>query len=450
MCYDETFALVARIASVRLLVSAALQKGHIIHQMDVKTAFLYGQIDRDIYLKYPKHFKSYKEGYCLKLQKSIYGLKQASKIWYENLQQALIDNEFIESEASPCLFYKDDTYVLIYVDDILITGTPEKVQLVKDYLYSKYQIKDMGEINQFLNLTFTPIENGYTITQSRQILEILNEYQMDKCNPKSRPMVNQKIDSNSPLLTPDNQKKYTEILGKLQYLSRHTRPDIAFSVSVLYRYITKPTEYNWSQVKQILQYLKYTINVGISITSLENSDPIRGYVDANFAEDTNDRKSTSGLIIYHNNNPIIWQSAKQDTVSLSTMESEYYALSEGVKRIIWTRKLLHELFLNENFPPTPIYEDNEATIKFARGNATLHKRTMHIDRKHFFVKDHEKKNTICIKEISSNDNIADIFTKPLGSILFDKHKTTLCRVNDKYNIQNLKQNTTEITTKITT
>ena len=432
--YDDTFAPVARVATVRLLVSTALTKGHVIHQMDVKTAFLYGNIDKEIYIKCPKQFSTYKEGFCLKLNKSLYGLKQASKIWYQNLKQTLLDDNFIESEASPCLFYRNDTFVLIYVDDILITGTHENVTKVKQYLSNKYQVSDMGEIHQFLNLIFTKINNGYVVTQSNKIQEMLTEYQMEDCNTKSTPMDKQKTDYESPqLINPD---KYVEILGKLQYLSRNTRPDITFAVNKLYRSIKNPTEFNWQQVKRILQYLKLTINHGIKITSQTTDDPIRCYVDADFGGDPIDLKSTSGLVAFHNNNPIIWQTAKQDTVSLSTMEAEYYALSEGTKRVIWMKKLLNEIIPEYITKPIPIFEDNQATIKFARGNATMHKRTMHINRKHFFVKDHEiKHKTISIREIASSKNIADIFTKPLAKIMFNKHKEDLCGENKEYKYQ---------------
>ena len=438
--YDETFAPVARIATVRLLVSTALTKGHVIHQMDVKTAFLYGDIDKDVFVTCPQEFSCYKEGYCMKLNKSLYGLKQAPKIWYENLRDSLIEYGFTETNSSPCLFSKNNVFVLLYVDDILISGELHKVNEVKEFLSTKYQIADLGEIRQFLNITFTKIENGYIMTQTKQINEILKDYQMENCNGKYTPILNTKEDPNSKLLNEEYKKKYEEGLGRLQYISRHTRPDIAFAVHKLYRHLKHTTEQDLERFKGVLHYLKKTKYEGIKITSNANSEPTRCYVDANFTPDRGDGVCTSGVIIYHHNNPVVWLSCKQkitnkkdeegEKAALSTMEAEYYALVEGTKRVLWTRNMLEELSPNALKSITPIYEDNESCIKFAKGNASMHTNAMHI-RRQSFIRIEVKHGNIRIEGIATNENIADIFTKPLGKIKFTEHKLKLCTVNEK-------------------
>ena len=438
--YDETFAPVARIATVRLLVSTALTKGHVIHQMDVKTAFLYGNIDKDVFVSCPQEFSCYKEGYCMKLNKSLYGLKQAPKIWYENLRDSLIEYGFTETNSSPCLFSKNNVFVLLYVDDILISGELHKVNEVKEFLSTKYQIADLGEIRQFLNIMFTPIENGYIMTQTKQINEILKDYQMENCNGKYIPISNTKEDPNSKLLNEEFKKKYEEGLGRLQYISRHTRPDIAFSVHKLYRHLKHTTEQDWERFKGVLHYLKKTKYEGITITSNTNSESTRCYVDANFTPDRDDGVCTSGVVIYHHNNPVVWLSCKQkitnqkgeeeEKAALSTMEAEYYALVEGAKRVLWTRNMLEVLSPNALKSITPIYEDNESCIKFAKGNASMHTNAMHI-RRQSFIRIEVKHGNIRIEGIATNENIADIFTKPLGRIRFKEHKLKLCAVNNK-------------------
>ena len=421
MDYEETFAPVVGIATIRAFISAAVDKGDVVHQMDIKTAFLHGKIDKEIFVECPESFNSFKSGTCFKLLKSLYGLKQASRIWYETLKDAILKAGFSESEVSACLFFKDGVYLIIYVDDILISGKLEDVTKIKEFLAKEFNLKDLGEVNYFLSMIFNRIKDGYIITQSQYIKEILIQYGMWDCNPKDIPMLKLKYIKNTPI----NVDKYKEILGKVSQLSRNTRPDLAITVCMLYRNAEHPNQFNWDQVIQLLHYLKKTINYGIKIRKTSGND-ISAYTDADFSNDYEDRKSISGVIVYHNKNPITWICKKQDAVSLSTMEAEYYALQAATQRVLWLRRLMKEFYPTHDQSATTIYEDNEGTIKFCSGNATLHDKAMHIQRKGYFVRDNIKKGSIVVKKIATENNIADLFTKPLPRPAFEKHRQHMC------------------------
>ena len=263
--YDQTFAPVARGETIRAFISAAVNKGHKIHQMDVTTAFLHGNIDKEIYMTLPKGFFPKDTLRTCRLLKSLYGLKQASRIWFQTLQQQLMDNGFIQSEADPCLFYKDDTYILLYVDDLIISGLDNSVAKLKVSLAEKFSMKDLGSLSFFLNIHFKPMKGGYLINQRQYIIELLINTGMTNCNTVSTPMTKSLSGEDSVLF--ENITLYETVLGKLNYISRYSRPDIGYAVSRLYQSVKAPTTADWQRVKRVLRYLKSTLDHGVLITA---------------------------------------------------------------------------------------------------------------------------------------------------------------------------------------
>lgn len=271
------------------------------------------------------------------------------------------------------------------------------------------------------------MKGGYLINQRQYIIELLINTGMTNCNTVSTPMTKSLSGEDSVLF--ENITLYETVLGKLNYISRYSRPDIGYAVSRLYQSVKAPTTADWQRVKRVLRYLKSTLDHGVLITA-STDNLITCFADADFSGNTESR-STTGYVLFHNNNPIIWKSAIQHKVAQSTMEAEYYSCAESAKEVIWLRKLMMEFFPSHAYAATTLYEDNEACISFINGNAKYHSRSKHIDRRHYFVKSEVDGGVLQLCPISSADNTADIFTKPLGATLFKKHREGLCATNDK-------------------
>ena len=428
--YNETFSPVVSGTTIRLFIQMALSKNYKIIQMDVSTAFLNGTVDSTIYMSQPIGFQNGDNKICL-LNKSLYGLKQAARIWYITLSEKLKEYGLKKSQNEPCLFYNNNIFVLVYVDDILITGTNTKVKHLQQYLNSQFKMKDLGNLNYYLNIHFDYINEGQIlIHQEQYIKKLLNDYGMFDCNSVTTPIVNGDNEDSEEI----DKTKYEEILGKLNYISRISRPDIAFTISRLYSYVKKPTKHNWSMIKRLLRYLKGTIKQGIIISKPSNNNEIKTYTDASFASKNdllNNIKSMSGYIIFNNNTPISWKAKQQKSNALSTMEAEIYAATDGIKETIWIKRLLQEIYPDIKSNNIPIYIDNQAAIAFLNGNKRPIATSCHINRnklsvdiidydsastesirRRLYIKeDLIDKDKIKLNRVSTNDNVADVFTK---------------------------------------
>src|SRR3990167_1635049 len=240
---------------IRLMCSHAVQQQLPITQLDIASAYLYGDIDTVIYMKQPPGFIG-QENHVCKLLKSIYGLNQSGFIWHNLLKNTILeDSNYSQSSLDPCLFYADNrNFILIYVDDILLVGSNS---VMRNKIQTKFTTHDLGNIQQFLNVKFERTEHSISISQENFILQLLKSYNLQDINPKKTPMLKLELDE-SPFL-PDNLK-YTQLVGSLIYLTTVSRPDIAYCVIYLARQSSKPTERNWNQLKHLLAYLKSTEN----------------------------------------------------------------------------------------------------------------------------------------------------------------------------------------------
>lgn len=419
--YEETFAPVARITTFRMILSFAIQYNLLVHQMDVKTAFLNGELNEEIYMRIPEGIKVTGNNKVCKLNKSIYGLKQSARCWYEKFDKILKEHGFVNSKVDRCLYILDrghiskNIYVLLYVDDILpITYDIETMINFKNYLKMKFEMTDLNEVKFFLGINVTRNFDTITLDQTTFLKKTLVKFNMMDCNPMSTPMessidylaLNTQEECNAPI---------RNLLGSLMYAMLCTRPDICFALNILSRYQSKTNDYLWESLKRILKYVKGSLNVKLIYKRNNYYDHILdGFADSDWARNTNDRISTSGYLFrMFESNQICWNSKKQKSVACSSTEAEYMAMFEAAKEACWLRSLLKSINLNINVPII-IYEDNTGCISLSE-NPVHHKRSKHIDIQYHFTREKVEEKLIKLIHVSTDSQLADHLTKPLAA-----------------------------------
>ena len=425
--YEETFSPVVRFESVRCVVALGAQHKLQLHQMDVSTAFLHGELNEEVYMKQPEGFiEQGNEQLVCRLKRSIYGLKQSPRCWNHALDSRLKEMGFKQTSSDPCLYVQSDSegvmfLVAVYVDDIILGGRSEaKMNAVKKELSHTFEMKDLGLLHHFLGVKVIQDPDTGTIWMGQPTYteKILLRYGMHNSKPVSTP-VNTEVKLIAGEGTDDmcDQQLYQAIVGSLLYLSTKTRPDIAYAVSCVARFCAKPTKEHWTAVKRILRYLKGTSNLGL-IYKGDIAHEVAGYSDAEWAGDIGDRKSTSGYIFLLGGAAISWKSCKQTCVALSTAEAEYVALSAAAQEAMWLQRLVSDL-LNKSIQETVIFEDNQSAICLAK-NQQVHGRSKHIDIKYHFVRDMVEAGRLELVYCASEDMIADMLTKGLSTKQFEK------------------------------
>ena len=413
--YEETFSPVVRFESVRTVLAVAAEKNWKIHQMDVTTAFLNGELNESVYMRQPEGYvEQGKENMVCKLKKSIYGLKQSPRCWNSTLDTHLQNMGFMQMKSDPCLYLLHELILAVYVDDILICGrTDQEIEKVKSDLARRFNIKDLGELKYFLgvNMVQNVKHSQIWIGQPMYTELMIKEFEMlDAKTAKSPVNPSLKLKKASTEDIPVNQEMYQSAVGKLLYLAIRTRPDIAYAVSSVARFTTNPTEEHWKAVKHIFRYLLGTMYNGIQYSQTGKIE-CKGYSDADWGGDLDDRKSTSGYVFQIGGGPVSWQSRKQGCVAISTSEAEYIALTSAAQEGIWLCRLLDEL-TGKQTNPIVIYEDNQSAICLSK-NPQFHGRSKHIDIKFHFIRDRVKEGTIVVEYCRSEDMLADMYTKGL-------------------------------------
>ena len=416
--YDETFCPVVRHESIRTLIALAVQDGLKLHQMDITTAFLNGELKEEVYMKQPEGFivKGQEDLVC-RLKRSIYGLKQSGRCWNNTLDEELKKMGFVQSAGDPCIYIASEgevCIVAVYVDDIIIGAkTDDRILQIKRDLRKRFKAKDMGELHHFLGMKIIQNQNSgeVWISQPAYTQDILEKFHMVDAKPVSTP-----FDASSKLMNAVDDSDvvdtelYQSAVGSLLYLSVATRPDIAFAVSNVAKYCARPTKQHWIAVKRIMRYLKGTLNHGLCYTLSHNTQCV-GFSDADFAGDIDDRKSTSGYMFQMSGAAISWRSKKQACVALSTAEAEYIALASAGQEAVWIRQLLSDM-RSTPIGPTMIFEDNQSTISMVK-NPHYHGRAKHVDIKFHFIQELAKTETVQLEYCCSDDMLADMLTKGL-------------------------------------
>lgn len=416
--YQETFAPVAKMNTVRILLSLAANQNWQLHQFDVKNAFLHGNLEEEVYMSIPPGFEDPKTvGKVCKLKKSLYGLKQSPRAWFERFTQAMLKYGFKQSQGDHTLFIRHSSHgkltaLIVYVDDIVLTGDDvEEMQLLKGYLAKEFEIKDLGNLKYFLGIEVARSSQGIFISQRKYVLDLLTETGMLGSKACDTPMEpNKKLgdDTDGEMV---DRGRYQRLVGKLIYLS-HTRPDIAFAVSVVSQFMHAPYTTHYDAVIRILRYLKSAPGKGLFFGRHDHIQ-VEAYTDADWAGSVSDRKSTSGYCVMVGGNLVTWRSKKQAVVSRSSAEAEFRAMSQGICELIWIKILLRDLKLGT--PETMrLYCDNKAAISIAH-NPVQHDRTKHVEIDRHFIKEKLNSGVICTPFVKTSEQLADIFTKGLGS-----------------------------------
>jgi len=434
--YFETYAPVVTFVLVRIFLYIALCLGMKRCQLDVKTAFLNGHLSVDIWVMSPRGIPGHPTR-CYKLNKAIYGLKQAHLAWHKRLCSDLAQMGFEELPSAPCVFYLQNTeiggdvYLLVYVDDILIlSSTDDGIKYVVNSFKHLYEVRVSYDVELFLGVHMKWFQGSKAglpqlfMSQPLYIEGILRRFGMTMCKPVATPMISTfwtGLSSEQDKSIMD-VKRFEQIIGSLLYLALRSRPDILTSVLILARFQKAPTTYCHQAAKRILRYLRGTTTHGMMYES--GNIKITGFVDSDYAGDVTDRKSMSGFIIKLGSASCIWGSKKQPTVALSTCEAEYHALTMSAKEIIWIRRVLQEVGF-EVHNPTSMNSDNQCGIDWATSDKCPSTRAKHIDVQVHYIRDLCEEGTIDIPYVPSEDNDADIFTKPLDKI---KHMTICKRI----------------------
>lgn len=422
--YIETYAPVVNMASIRMLFAHAAEKSLYLSQFDVKTAFLYGDLEETVYMEQPEGFAENSNKVC-RLKRSLYGLKQSPRQWNQKFSTFLKDMDLQVSENDGCIFYRKDgsLIVAIYVDDGLILASNEQ-----DIIEVMTALKERFEVHSVKATTFLGFQidrskpDEITLHQESYIKTILKRFDMNDAKPVDAPITMSKLTNDEAEL--DSVVPYREAIGSLMYAAVTTRIDIAYAVSKASRAVEKPTKADWIAVKRIFRYLKDKEKYGI--TYRKGEDRLVAYCDSDFAGDDKTGRSTTGLVINLAGGPIQWRSQRQKLVTLSSTEAEFVSICSTVKEVIWLRKLGLELGIIHS-SPTKLYCDNQSAIRIASNEKCVH-RTRHMKVQASYPREQMEQGEVDIEHIRTDKQLADMLTKPTSIQKYTANNSRLMKV----------------------
>eukprot|EP00253_Pinus_taeda_P013492 PITA_13492 len=386
--YTETFSPVAKMNSIRLVLSLAASLKWEVHQMDVKSAFLHGDLHEEIYMEQP-----------------LASSKQTPALCYS-------ENTVYTKKVGNSLII-----LVLYVDDLILTGSdPNLINHVKSSLKKKFEMTDLGHLHYFLGLQALQSKEGISLSQSKYACDILRHFHMEDCKPAPSPFQSRVKLSVSCTSSEVDANLYHQLVGKLLYLT-HTRPDLSFVVGLVARFIQNPRESHWKAAKRILRYVRGTVQFGIHY-SAKAAPLLVGFTDSDWAGDPDDRKSTAGYVFTLGSGPITWACKKQAAISLSSAEAEYRGAVEASKEALWLHQILSELGFEQQHPTT-LWCDNQSAIQLCK-DPVQHQRSKHIELHMHFIRKLIHDHVLEVQYCSTDDQVADIFTKALTEANFTK------------------------------
>jgi hypothetical protein len=414
--FFDTYSPVTRITSIRMLIAFASINNLEIHQMDVKTAFLNGDLDEEIYMEQPEGFVAPgNEKKVCRLVKSLYGLKQAPKQWHLKFDQTMLTNGFKINECDKCIYIKstDQEYVIVclYVDDMLIMGSNIKmIKSTKDMLSRSFEMKDMGVADVILGIKIIKTSEGLTLSQSHYVEKILQRFCKGDFQQVKTPM-DSSVTLEKNLGAGIQQIEYARVIGSLLYLTSCTRPDIASAVNKLSSFTSNPSTEHWNALIRVLRYLRYSVNWALHYTRYPAV--LEGYCDANWISNQKDTLATSGYVFMMGGAAVSWKSSKQTCIARSTMEAEFIALDLAAGEAEWLRNFLEDIpGWPKPVPAITIHCDSQSAIGRAE-NVLYNGKSKHIRRRHNTVRQYLSQGVIAIDYVKSKDNLADPLTKSL-------------------------------------
>ncbi|KAI5316235.1 hypothetical protein L3X38_045411 [Prunus dulcis] len=414
--YAEVFAPVARLDTIRIVISLAAQKNWVIYQLDVKSAFLHGEISEEVFVDQPPGYEQKgHETKVYRVKKALYGLEQAPRAWYSRIESYFIKEGFNKCPYEHTLFIKTAErgkilIVCLYVDDLIYTGNDATMfEQFKKSMMVEFDMTDLGKMRYFLGIEVIQGSDGIFISQGKYAQEVLERFKMAQCNSVLNPVVpGFKLTKDEGGVEVDSTV-YKQMVGSLMYLTS-TRPDLMFIISLISRCMERPTEAHLLAAKRAFRYVKGTIDLGIFYKK-GGKDELIGYTDSDYAGDQDDRNSTSGYVFKLSSGAVSWFPKKQPVVTLSTTEAEFIAAASSACQVVWLRRILKSLN-QEQYSPTLVYCDNVSTIKLSR-NPVMHGRSKHIDIRFHFLRDLVKSEVLELVQCSTQEQIADVLTKPL-------------------------------------
>ena len=417
--YDEVFAPVVKHISIRILMSVVVKDDLELEQMDVKTAFLHGEIDQPLYMEQPEGYvhDENKDQVCL-LKRALYGLKQAPRQWNRKFNAFMIDHGFVRSGHDSCVYVKEVSsgeyvYLLIYVHDMLIAAkSVAEINKIKKDLSEGFEMKDMGAASRILGIDISRnrSEGTLELSQSGYLNRVLDRFHMSEAKGVSTPMgAHFKLASvTSEEECVDTEKvPYASAIGSIMYAMVGTRPDVAQAIGVLSRFMGNPGKVHWTAVKWLLRYLKNSSDLKLVYTQGKDLQ-VQGYSDSDYAADLDRRRSTTGYVFTVGGNTMSWKSNLQSIVALSTTEAEYVALTEAVKEALWIKGLLSDMGIEQQ--KALVWSDSQSAISLSKNNS-FHERTKHIAIKYYFIRDVIEEGDVEVLKIHTSRNPADMLTK---------------------------------------
>ena len=426
--YHETYAPVIRFCTVRVAIYYALQRGWLILQYDVKTAFLHGELKETIFMEQPPGYREQGPEMVCRLVKSLYGLKQAPFVWNQMLHQYLVRLGFACLDSDYGLYVRQvgegiDMLLTVYVDDLLLMGSAADCTTVAAQLRETFELTALGQVKYLLGVevVVNPVRRTVFFAQETYMTTVLKRFHQYGSNPVATP------ESETQLVVPiqkeGTEMPFRELVGALQYLVTHSRPDIAHAVRTL---SSKTNSFTWADycdAVRVLRYLQGTLKYGILMRiSGRASWDITVYTDADFSNDVGDRKSISGYATQIDGNTIAWGSSKQSMVAQSTSEAEYVAMNEGAKDLMWLRGLCQEL--KQEVEPPLLWCDNMATVYLSM-KPGKHNKFKHVDNKYHYVRHLVEDKRLVTEHCPTTVMTADIFTKALGRTKFEQFRDQL-------------------------
>ncbi|WVZ61109.1 hypothetical protein U9M48_011031 [Paspalum notatum var. saurae] len=421
--YEEVFAPVARMKSVRILLAVAAHRGWAVHHMDVKSAFLNGELAEEVYVVQPPGFVAAgHERKVLKLHKALYGLKQAPRAWNAKLDTSLKQLGFSKSEYEHGLYTRktntSQLIVGIYVDDLIITGESTKeIKAFKEEMKALFRMSDLGALTYYLGIEVRQGRRGIELSQAAYAKKVSEKAGMGACNGATTPMEARLELSKASVKPAVDATEYRILIGSLRYLL-NTRPELSYSVGYLSRFMEEPKEDHKDAVKWLLRYVAGTINHGLLYTDNGGDLDLLGYSDSGMSGDVDGRKSTSGVIFFLGGNPVTWQSQKQRVVALSSCEAEYIAGAAAACQAMWLKRVLGDV-LGVKISTPKLRMDNQSAIELSK-NPVFHERSKHIDVKFHFIRECVGNGDIDLKFAGTQEQLMDILTKPLTKERFQE------------------------------
>ena len=424
--------------SIRMLLAIAAFHDYEIWQMDVKTAFLNGNLEEDVYMTQPTGFEDPKNaGKVCKLLKSIYGLKQASRSWNLRFDEEVKKLDFVRCEEEPCVYRKTSgsaiSFLILYVDDILLMGNDiSMLQQAKSSLKKVFSMKDLGEAVYILGIKIYRDRSKRLIglSQSTYIDKVLNRFSMQDSKRGYLPMNHgaQLSKTQCPSTTDErsmmDKVPYASAIGSIMYAMLCTRPDVSYALSVTSRYQANPGMEHWNAAKNILKYLRRTKDMFL-VYGGDSELVVNGYTDASFQTDRDDSRSQSGYVFILNGGAVSWKSSKQETTADSTTEAEYIAASEAAKEGFWIKKFLSELGVVPSVQgPVDLYCDNNGAIAQAK-EPRSHSKSKHVLRRYHLIREIVNRGDVKICRVDTISNTADPLTKPLPQAKHQMHTASM-------------------------